>query len=400
MKQLHSNILHLFLALLIVGVFSSCRGDDEKFNPGTEVPVTPPEVTEGPVQGLFLLNEANMGSNKATIDYFDSETGSYFRNIYPSLNPNATMYLGDVGNDIQIYGNKLYAVINCSHYIEVMNLETARHESSLTVTNCRYITFDKGYAYVSSYNGPVQVGDKSSLGTVVKVDTTSMSIVASCPVGYQPEEMVIRDNKLYVANSGGYRVPDYDNTVSIIDLNTFKEIKKITVGINLHRMELDSQGNIYVSSRGDYLHASSKIYIIDKNDAVSKVLDIPCSNMTASGDSIYLYSTEWSHLTGESTITYGIINTQTQDIVTRNFISDGTDKFITIPYGLAIHPETKEIFVTDAKDYVSPGTLYCFTPDGKKKWEVITGDIPAHMVFTNKRLSTIDQLQKDKTINN
>lgn len=400
MKQLHSNILHLFLALLIVGVFSSCRGDDEKFNPGTEIPVTPPEVTESPVQGLFLLNEANMGSNKATIDYFDSETGSYFRNIYPSLNPNATMYLGDVGNDIQIYGNKLYAVINCSHYIEVMNLETARHESSLTITNCRYITFDKGYAYVSSYNGPVQVGDKSSLGTVVKVDTTSMSIVASCPVGYQPEEMVIRDNKLYVANSGGYRVPDYDNTVSVIDLNTFKEIKKITVGINLHRMELDSQGNIYVSSRGDYLHASSKIYIIDKNDAVSKVLDIPCSNMTASGDSIYLYSTEWSHLTGESTITYGIINTQTQDIVTRNFISDGTDKFITIPYGLAIHPETKEIFVTDAKDYVSPGTLYCFTPDGKKKWEVMTGDIPAHMVFTNKRLSTIDQLQKEKTINN
>ena len=58
-------------------------------------------------------------------------------------------------------------------------------------------------------------------------------------VGYQPEEMVIVGNKLYVANSGGYRVPNYDRTVSVIDLNTFKVIKTIDVGINLHRMELD-----------------------------------------------------------------------------------------------------------------------------------------------------------------
>lgn len=29
--------------------------------------------------------------------------------------------LGDVGNDLQIYGSKLYATINVSNYIEVMN---------------------------------------------------------------------------------------------------------------------------------------------------------------------------------------------------------------------------------------------------------------------------------------
>lgn len=203
---------------------------------------------------------------------------------------------------------------------------------------------------------------------------------------YQPEEMVIRDNKLYVANSGGYRVPNYDNTVSVIDLNTFKEIKKIVVGINLHRMELDSDNNIYVSSRGDYKYTSSNTYIIGKNDMVIKTLDLPCSNMTASGDSIYMYSVEWSHITQSNTVSYAIVNTKSRNIVSRNFITDGTEKRIKVPYGLAINPDTKEIFVTDAKDYVSPGTLYCFTPDGKKKWEVTTGDIPAHIVFTRKKL--------------
>ncbi len=53
-----------------------------------------------------------------------------------------------------------------------------------------------------------------------------MQIVDTCTVGYQPEEMVIAGNKLYVANSGGYRVPSYDRTVSVIDLTTFTEIKR------------------------------------------------------------------------------------------------------------------------------------------------------------------------------
>ena len=74
---------------------------------------------------------------------------------------------------------------------------------------------------------------------------------------------------------------------------------------------------------------------------------------------------------------------------TRNFITDGTEKSIKIPYGIAINPETGEFFVTDAKDYVTPGTLYCFSRDGKKKWSVITGDIPAHIAFTDKKLKEI-----------
>ena len=41
--------------------------------------------------------------------------------------------------------------------------------------------------------------------------------------------MAIVGDKLYVANSGGYRVPNYDRTVSVIDLKTFTEEKKIDV---------------------------------------------------------------------------------------------------------------------------------------------------------------------------
>ena len=167
-----------------------------------------------------------------------------------------------------------------------MDVATARHEATVYIPNCRYIVFQDGYAYVSSYAGPVNIDPTARLGYVAKVDTATMQIVDTCTVGYQPEEMVIAGNKLYVANSGGYRVPNYDRTVSVIDLTTFTEIKKIDVAINLHRLELDRYGNIYVSSRGDYYDTPSKTYVIDsRTDEVTDILHLlPNSNMTLAGN--------------------------------------------------------------------------------------------------------------------
>ncbi len=374
----------IYFCCLLLCAFGACR-KEEAAVPPTITPVTSGEA--GPIKGFFLLNEANMGSNKSSLDYFDYESGNYTKNIFPTRNTGVKKELGDVGNDIQIYGGKLYAVINVSHLVEVMDVATAKHIATIAIPNCRYITFDKGYAYVSSYAGPVLIDPNARLGYVAKVDTTMLTVKDTCVVGYQPEEMVIRNNKLYVANSGGYRVPNYDNTVSVIDLNTFRETKKITIGINLDRMKLDAYGNIYVTSRGDYKTIPSNTYILDVYDKVSDVLNLPASNMTICGDSAYVYSTEWSYVTNRNTITYAIINTKQKTVVSRSFITDGTDKKIAIPYGIAVNPETREIYVTDAKDYVTPGRLYCFTPDGKRKWDVETGDIPAHFVFTRTKLS-------------
>lgn len=379
------NNMKRLLFLLIPLVLFSCR-KEELIIPSTNTTVT--DGQSGDIKGFYLLNEGNMGSNKSTLDYFDYESGIYSKNIYAEINPGVVKELGDVGNDIKIYGGKLYSVINCSHFVEVMDVKTAKHLTTISIPNCRYMAFKDNFMYVSSYAGPVKIDPNARLGYVAKVDTTTMQVVDTCVVGYQPDEVVIFKNKLYVANSGGYRVPDYDSTVSVIDLNTFKEIKKIPVAINLHRLELDKNGKIWVSSRGDYYGTPSKTFILDPStDTVTDTLHtVANTNMTVSGDSLFIYSTEWSYITNRNTISYAIVDINTKRVITRNFITDGTEKKIKIPYGIAINPRTKEILVTDAKDYVTPGTLYCFTPEGKMKWKVITGDIPAHIVFTNRKL--------------
>lgn len=378
----------LYLTILAASLFA-CRREEPILSPNVTVIGG---YTMGEIKGLFLLNEGNMGSNKASIDYFNYDYGIFYKNIYPERNPGVVKELGDVGNDIQIYGDKLYAVINCSHFVEVMDVHTAQHIDVVSIPNCRYITFHEGFAYVTSYAGPVQIDPNARLGYVAKVDTASLKVVDECIVGYQPEEMAVVGNKLYVANSGGYRKPNYDTRVSVIDLNTFTEIKKIEVAPNLHRMEADNYGNLYVSSRGDHRNEMSTTYVIDTNtDTVKKeIASLSNGEMTLSGDSLYVCSTEWNDATASNKISYAIYDVKKEKIVTRNLIQDGTEKNIVVPYGIAVNPEQNEFYVTDAGNYVTPGKLHCYSLNGFLKWSVTTGDIPAHFAFTTKPLRTLE----------
>lgn len=345
---------------------------------------------ESDVKGMYLVNEGNMGSNKCTLDYLDFENGWYARNLYAEKNPHVVKELGDVGNDIRIYGSRLYVVVNCSNKVEVLNARTGVRIGQIEIPNCRYIRFYRGKAYVSAYVGPVQLYNPDAVkGAVYKVDTLSLQVEGKVTVGYQPDELEVLGEYLFVANSGGYMAPNYDNTVSMIELEGFRQVRKIPVGINLHRIRADRYGRLWVTSRGNYENIPSNLYVLERKKnsvemVVTDTLGIPCSNLFIQGDSLYYYSTEWNNFTQRNTVTYGIIDIKTKRKVSDSFIKDGTGGDITIPYGIALHPETGDIFVTDAKNYVSSGTLYCYTRDGVRKWKVRTGDIPAHMCFLTK----------------
>lgn len=372
------------IAVLLFITCTSCRKDVEVFL-GQSIGLEHPSF-DG-FSGFYLLNEGNMGSNKSTLDYFDYKTGIYHRNMYATVNPTVPKQLGDVGNDIAIYGGRLYAVINASNKVEVMEAITGKRIGQVEVPNCRYIKFHEGFAYITSYAGPIQINPNyTQKGFVAKVDTASLKIVSKCIVGYQPDGLEITNGKIYVANSGGYmgagNTEKYERTISVIDLATFKETKRIDVAYNLHHIKADKRGNLWVTSRGDYKSLPSRLFFIDGSlQKVTDTVPIAVSNYYLDGDSLYVYSTEWSHISQSNTITYGIVNTYTREIITRSFISDGTDKEIEVPYGIMVHPVTKNIYVTEAGNYVSPGLLYCFTKEGKKKWSVRTGDIPAHFAL-------------------
>ena len=388
--MLDKNIKHCLLCCIIVTLIlllTSCRGDDIIFPAEYEVlPIKPRELSSfapnEPI-GIYLLNEGNMGSNKATIDYLDFCKGVYIRNIYGERNPNVIKELGDVGNDIQVYGNRLYAVINCSHKVEVMDLYTCRRIGQMDIPNCRYIRFHGDKAYISSYVGPVSIDPNAQLGAIFEVDTATLRITRQVAVGYQPEEFEIIGNYLYVANSGGYRAPDYDSTLSVVDLTDFRQIKKIPVCVNPHRVRKDPYNRLWITSRGDHKDVQPQLTCFSPiTNSLLLIAQAPAvSEMVLLGDSMYFYGSHWSDETMSNHITYGIFNVRTSTLVSDRFINDGTEQNIKIPYGIQVNPYNGDIYITDAKNYVSSGQLHCYSREGKRKWSVRTGDIPAHMCF-------------------
>ena len=360
------------------------------------------KAVKSEIVGMYLLNEGNMGSNKSTLDYLDlsasDSTVHYLRNIYSERNPSAVMSLGDVGNDCQIYGSRLWLVINCSNKVEVARAEDAVRIGKVDIPNCRYVAFKDGYAYVSSYVGSVygvksqETGvNRSPLGSIYKVDTLTLQKTDSCAVGYQPEEVAIIGDQLFVANSGGYQGmtgQGYESTVSVVDLKTMQETDRIEVAPNLHRLRADRYGQLWVTARGNYMDESSTIYWLVK-DAKGRMtvgghLNQSVSDLCIVGDSLYFYGSQWSEVTMKNTVTYGIINVRTHEIVSTS-LSDAPEMAkIRMPYGIIVNPIHRDFYLMDAKNYVSSGELLHFLSDGTFDWKVKTGDIPAHAAFRYK----------------
>ena len=382
---------HLAYYILTLLLLSACRQDMmivpmEKSDPGGK-------TQKGDIVGMYLLNEGNMGSNKSSLDYLDlsDSTAHYYRNIYSERNPSIVMSLGDVGNDCQIYGSRLWLVINCSNKVEVAHADDAVRIGKVDIPNCRYVTFKDGYAYVSSYVGSVYSGSSSPLGSVYKVDTLSLQKVDSCTVGYQPEEMAIIGNRLYVANSGGYQGmtgQGYESTVSVIDLASMQEVDKIEVAPNLHHLKADKYNQLWVTARGNYMDEESTIWWLEPDaNGEMKVgghLDQPVSDLCIVGDSLYFYGSQWSEVTMTNTVTYGIINVKTHQVVNTSLSDAPEISKIRMPYGIIVNPIHRDFYLMDAKNYVSSGELLHFLPDGTFDWKVKTGDIPAHAAFLFK----------------
>ncbi|HEY8781428.1 MAG TPA: DUF5074 domain-containing protein [Mucilaginibacter sp.] len=353
MKNLKLSTLLATAALFFV--LASCH-KDKKVTP-VAVPVT---------DGLFVLNQGLFNDNNSTLSFYSYTTKQVTPDIFSSVNGRG---LGDTGNDIEIYGSKMYIVVNVSSTIEVVDMQTTKSIKQIKLFNGttarepRDIVFYKNNAYITSYDG-----------TVAVMDTAALSVSQYITVGRNPEQLAVANGKLYVANSGGLDYPNYDKTVSVINLSTLTVTKTITVVVNPQNVVADGYGNVYVLSAGDYAAIPSSLAIIDDNtDVVKSQTNFDGSNMAIQGDNIYF-------ITSAGKIE--IYNAKTQSVGAPSFIADGT--VITSPYSVAADGSTGEVFVTDAKDYSSNGTLFAFDKNGKKEYSVTVGINPGKIALLKK----------------
>lgn len=365
------NNKHFWLAIGCLAL-TACSNDPDDGGSGD---TQPGDVIDcSGYSAMYLLNEGGWGHNNARIDVLDFTSGTYSQDAYVSANPSTVLELGDVGNDFQLHNQRLYAVLNGSHKVEVMNAANLTRIGQVNVSSPRYVAFTSTHGYVTSY-----VDGNNDNGSVVEFDLSSLQITRTVSVGQEPEGIAIVDNKLYVAHSGGLHYPNYSDQIWEINISDLSITDKITVAPNLNRLFADSDGALWVNSNGNYADIGSGLYRI-KNGEV-KSANVPCMRFTISGETVYYYASEWSNSTYSYAVSYGTVDRNTLASGS-SFITDGTETEITMPYGIFATGDL--IFVMDAKDYVSSGAVNIYDNNGKLIDRYTAGICPSSAIFIPK----------------
>ena len=318
---------------------------------------------------MYVLCEGLFNHNNSTLACIDYDAHTMYYDFF-NENGNNKRGLGDTANDMKRYKNQLWIIVCTSSQIEVMDLFSGKSIKQIpffkeengikTARQPRNIIFHEDKAYVCSFDG-----------TVSRINTTTFEIEATTQCGRNPDGIAYANGKLYISNSGGLDAQGaagltYDNTVSVVDLKTFSEIKKIEIGINPHRIAADSEGDIYVISRGNHGNIKARLHLISsQTDTLIKTFDdLDAVNLVIENDIAYMYNYDIT----DNTYWIKTFDCKKEKVLSGHFIADATE--LICPFGIYVHPITGDVFISDVKDYTTWGDIFCFTKEGKLRYKI------------------------------
>lgn len=345
-----------YILLLFVG-FLSCK----------KKPLPEPEVPNNLSNGILILNEGLFQQNNSTLGWINLADNSYSGNFFEQKTNRS---LGDTGNDLQRYGGKIYVIVNVSSTIEILDANTGSSITQISMVQNsvskqpRHIAFHGGRAFITCYDGFVDV-----------LDTASLSITQRIQIGANPEDLTICNNQLYVTNSGGLNAPNVDSTVSVINLSTLQEIKRINVGKNPGAIESDPFGDVYVVSRGDYNSIPPRLHRINSvTNTLVESFNFDVLGITKFNN--HFLVSNYNYSTGQSSIS--LFDTQTETITNPTYINTAN---IETLYGVFYHSGSNKIYCFDAKNYTTTGNLLIYSSNGTLEKTISVGLNPSKIIL-------------------
>jgi len=385
------NWCKLAIMALALGVFTACSEDDEPNGEGPGTETGGGDDTTGgsgdntggePVVtlGAYVLNTGNWDGNDAGIQYLDFQTGELSEDLYAAANGEG---LGDLGQDLCVYGSKIYVTVSNSSKVAIMD-RNCRLLKSISVTasdgtpiNPRYMTAYEGKVYFTAYDG-----------TVSRIDTTSMSvdgklnlIDAGAQTGYDhPEAITAANGKLYV-NISGYGSGKW---LSVVDVASFTKLKDIEIVLNPYTQCITAEdGYVYFVSNGNYAGKPSltpEQYVYGTmqrlDPETDQVEQVCCATYIANaGDKMYILYSEY--------YLPEVARAYVRDLKTgeeSEFI-DMAD--LQSANGLAVDPASGDVYVFDVP-YGAASDVHVYGADGTYKRTFEAGMSTSKMVFVTK----------------
>ena len=312
--------------------------------------------------GLFITNEGNFQYGNATLSYYDPATKQVQNEIFFRANG---MKLGDVAQSMTIYDNKGWVVVNNSHVIFAIDLNTFKEVGRIeNLTSPRYIHFlsdEKAYVTQLWDNRIFIINPK-------KYEITGYIQVPDMTMESGSTEQMVQYGKYVYCNCWSYQ-----NRIIKIDTETDQVVDELKVGIQPTSLVMDKYNKMWTVTDGGYEgspygYEAPSLYRIDaetftvEKQFKFKLGDWP-SEVQLNGDRDKLYwinKAIWS------------MDVTASHVPVRPFLEYSG----TIYYGLTVNPANGEVYIADAIDYQQQGMIYRYSPEGKLIDEFYVGIIP------------------------
>lgn len=356
------NLSKFVFAVLVSSMFFvSCSDDEVEF-------VEPPLGSYD--NGAMILNQGGYGHGDASISYISNDISNHQNDIFSIVNP--AIQLGDTGQDIGLYNDLAYIVLNVSNKIEIANRYTMKSIVAIKegLNNPRFIAFTNGKGYVTNWGD----GNNPDDDYIAVIDLTTNTVTSKIPVIEGPEKIVVYDGNLYVAHIGGY---GYGNKISIINTSSNSVPTTINVGDVPNAMQI-KESTLWVSCAGKPYYADeetpgqiNKINLAN-NDVIGTYVNTDktkhISNLEIEGNDAYF------------TIDAGIYKFDLNDTTLPSIpLFSLTNQGVYSVYSFAIQNES--IYVGDAGDYQNNGKVYLYSMTGLLQKSFSVGVVPAGFYF-------------------
>jgi len=309
-------------------------------------------------KGIFVVNEGPFGGT-GTISWHNPDTGETQDSLFEKANNGAV--LGQFVQSLCFHNGKGYIVVNGANRVVVVDIKTFKYLDTIGgLAQPRFfLPLDSNTAYISQW------GSDGLTGSVVKVNLSTNEVVKTIATGRGPEKMVRANDRVYVANSGGY---GKDSTLTeILILNDASQILPLSGGINPSSLVWNKQqspSKLFYVCKGYYLDLMQKGLLNFFNNAGPGIEVPPTSDdLVLDEDSGEMYF-----------IGAGNVYKVSPDL-------NLTQIFAQNAYGLGYDADQDLLYCADAKNFSTAGEVYIYKTNGTKIGSFRTGVGPGEVVI-------------------
>jgi DNA-binding beta-propeller fold protein YncE len=306
---------------------------------------------------VLIGNEGGFTYGNASLSLYSKNTYEFSDSVYYFLNNSSK--LGDVLHSMYHIDHEIYLVMNNSGKIIVVDDETLiyKREISPLTSPRKILKVSTGKFYITDiYANNVNVYNS------IDESIDQITLYGWC------EELVAVNGKAFICNIDS-------NQINVIDIATNTLSDVIPIQGKPTCIREDNLQRLWVLSRKDNPNNNSHSISLINPQTNSIIKSFALDNNGSSPISLRINnSTNQVYFINKHLYRINGIDNSEQEVIWNNT----GENF----YNLEIDPYTNDIYLTDAKDYVSSGSVIILDSDGNLKNEIENcGVIPKSILF-------------------